>query len=348
MNASFNRAMSNASPSHSSTPCAGRRLVFNGKQQVALETMPIAGPKENEVVVRTAVSLMSTGTENIVFNRAFDPDTHWDHWVKYPFYPGYCGVGTVEAVGGAVTAVAPGDRVAGRFTHRSHAILAESACVPIPEAIPWEEAVWFALAKIAFHGAFAADYSLGDSVLVVGAGPIGQMSVRWANAAGAETVIALDPVERRLAMARSGGAAVTIARPVAEAREALLAENGGKLPRVVIDSTGNAEVFAAAQGLAGRFGTIVILGDTGQPTQQRLTGDVITRGLRIVGAHDGHNSERWDNASISRLFFRLAATGRFPLDGLITHRFAPEECREAYRVANEERPLTMGILFDWR
>jgi len=330
-----------------SSPSAGRRVVFTGCRQVDLEEFTVEPPGESEVLVRAATTLMSTGTENIVFNRLFDPGTHWDNWVKYPFYPGYCGVGIVEAAGAKVTEFAPGDRVAGRFSHRSHAVMPAEELVRIPEAISFPDAVWFALAKIAFHGARAADYRLGDSVLIIGAGPIGQMSTRWAAAAGAQSILVLDPVEQRLGLARAGGATAAIALPVSEARPAILEANQGRLPRVVIDSTGHAGVFAAALGLAEQYGTVVVLGDTGSPAQQKLTSDVIMRGLRIIGAHDGHNTEQWNNGSISALFLSLAATGRFPLAGLNKHEFAPEACRDAYRLANEDRANTMGILFRW-
>jgi hypothetical protein len=50
-----------------------RRIVFGGKRQVACESFELKGPGEGELKVRTRTSLMSTGTENIVFNRDFDP-----------------------------------------------------------------------------------------------------------------------------------------------------------------------------------------------------------------------------------------------------------------------------------
>jgi len=324
-----------------------RRLVFTGKQQVHLEEFSLPGLAPGRVRVRIEVSLMSTGTENIVFNRLFDPGTHWDSWVRYPFYPGYAAVGTVQEVGEGVSHLRPGMRVACRTSHASHADMAEEDCFPVPAGIPSEEAVWFAFAKITFHAAQAADHRLGDSVLVIGAGPIGQMAVRWARAAGAKTIQSVDPVEGRLLLAARGGATTTSSVSVADARESVLAGNGGKLPRVVIDSTGNAQVFAAALGLADDFGTVVILGDTGTPTQQFLTGDVLRRGLRIVGVHDGHNTALWNNATIASLVFALAASGRFSLSGLISHRFAPEEHAEAYGTANRDRARTMGILFQW-
>ena len=325
---------------------SARRLVFPGKQQVLIEDFKLPEVQAGEVLIRTSLSLMSTGTENIVFNRLFDPGTHWDAWVKYPFYPGYCAVGTVEESRGSV--LKPGDRVTVRSSHQSHSICPEAKCSRIPDSVPFENAHWFALAKIASHGALAAGYKLGDTVLIIGAGPIGQMAVRWANAAGAASIIVVDSAGERLSMAKSGGATATISSPIADAKAAIMAANNGRLPRIVIDSTGNEIVFAAALGLADKFGKVVILGDTGAPSKQQLTSDVITRGITIVGVHDGHETAEWTAATITDLFLSLAASGRFPLEGLNTHFFAPGDCANAYEVVNRERARTMGVVFDWR
>ena len=326
---------------------SSHRLVFTGKQNVLLETFDPGTLGPNDVRVRTRFSLMSTGTENIVFNRLFDPGTHWDHWVKYPFYPGYTSVGAVEETGTGVTSLKPGDRVGYRLPHRSGDVLPAADCFPIPEALSFEQAVWFSLAKITFHGAQAADYRLGDSVLIIGAGPIGQMGIRWARTCGAASIIVVDSVPNRMALAQAGGATATIVGGIDSVRDEVLKAGGGKLPRVVIDATGNAKVFSEALALAADRGRVVILGDTGQPGNQVLTPDVIVRGLTIIGAHDAHSTETWNNATISDLFFKMAASGRFSLEGLTSHRFKPEQCLEAYTVANRDRASTMGILFDW-
>lgn len=329
------------------TTTTGQRLVFLGKQQVKLENFEIKTPAKGEVLVQTHLTLMSTGTENIVYNRLFDAGTHWDNWVKYPFYPGYLSVGHVIAVGPDVTHVKVHDRVASRTGHTSHITLPAAEAYPIPDGLPDENAVWFGLGKITWHGANSAQYHLGDSVLIIGAGPIGQMSIRWARAAGATSIIVVDTVANRMKYALAGGATTTITAPINEAREAILAANHGQLPRVVIDSTGNAAVFASALSLARDHGTVVIMGDTGAPASQHLTADVITRGLHIVGAHDCHNTAEWNTSTISRLIFDLATTGRYPLEGLNSHCFTPDKCEEAYTTANRDRASTMGIIFDW-
>lgn len=323
------------------------RIVFTDKQTVGLEKFRPARPVDGELLVRTEFSLMSTGTENIVFNRLYAPGTHWDHWVKYPFYPGYSAVGIVEETGGG-SVFKVGDRVASRSAHRSHGVVAATRCCLVPNDIPSQSAVWFALAKIAFQGARAAGHQLGDRVLIVGAGPVGQMALRWARAAGAAKIIVIDLAQNRLEMASRGGATVVVPLPIDQAQEKILAANDGRSPDIIIDSTGNAQVFAESLRLVSRFGKVVVLGDTGQPTDQKLTSDVVVRGVTIVGAHDGHNSEKWNDHTITELFFCLVSSGRFSLEGLNTHFFQPADYAEAYKVANRNRASTMGILFDWR
>jgi 2-desacetyl-2-hydroxyethyl bacteriochlorophyllide A dehydrogenase len=325
----------------------GIRVVFTGKQKASLEEFKLEDPRGDQVRVRSICSLMSTGTENIVYNRLFEPGTHWDRWVKYPFHPGYSMVGEIEAAGEGVKSLKVGDRVVIRNGHASHHTVAEHACAPVPKAVATPDASWFALAKIASMGARAASYTLGDDVLVIGAGPIGQMTTRWARASGAENIIVVDPVSSRLELATRGGATSVISTPIDKALDEIKVHNHGELPKIVVDTTGNEHVFAAALTLVARHGKLVLLGDTGSPSRQHLTSDVVTRGVTITGAHDGLETGAWNAPRIYRLFFNMVSSGRFDLSGLITHTFAPLDFQKAYDLANTRRGETMGILFDW-
>ncbi|CAN5393102.1 hypothetical protein BH11ARM2_BH11ARM2_10380 [soil metagenome] len=318
------------------------RVVFRGKGEVEVEPFEIGSPEEGQAKLRTLVSLMSTGTEGICLHRRFAPGTHWDNWVKYPFYSGYCAVSVVEEDAEGFPA---GTRVVSRTGHASAALVPVSRLYRVPEGMAPEDASWFALAKIALVGAKAAGYGLGTPVLVIGAGPIGQMSVRWAAAAGAGPVVVLDPVAARGEFALRGGADRALEIPVAGAKEAVTEAFGGRLPDVVIDTTGHAAVFAAATELVADKGRLVVLGDTGSPSEQCLTKEVINRGLTIAGAHDRQLPEIQESYAP---FFHLAQKGRFPLDGLITHTFRGTEAPAAFELATDRRDETMGILFDWR
>ncbi len=329
------------------TATQGVRLAFPAARTVHAESFTPAAPGTGQVLIRSRWSLMSTGTETIVYGRRFDPGTHWDHWVRYPFYPGYASVGQVAAVGPQVEGLAVGAWVACRAPHASHAVVAAQQCHRVPEAVDRREAAWFALAKIVAMGVRAAPFAFGDRVLVIGAGPIGQMCVRWALATGAERVVALDTVDWRLAQAAAAGGAETIACPVGDAAAVVAERFGASGPNLVIDATGHHEVLPHALRLVGQRGTVLIIGDTGRPASQHLSSDMVTRGLRIVGAHDGNEDQAWNSGRIIPYFFALVASGRFRLGGLATEVYPPSRCAEAYELADARRGHSMGIFFDW-
>ena len=193
-------------------------------------------------------------------------------------------------------------------------------------------------------GARAAGAVLGEPVVVIGGGPIGQMVLRWLHAAGAQ-LVCIDPVEARLAHARRIGA-TCLAGDVGSLGEAVQAATGGGAA-VVVDATGNPKVFAAALGMARRYGTVVLLGDTGSPAEQRLTGDVILKGLRIVGAHDGHAEGAWSERRIVDLFASMVASGRIDLGGLTTHILPGRRAAEAYAAITNAPAQTLGVALDW-
>jgi 2-desacetyl-2-hydroxyethyl bacteriochlorophyllide A dehydrogenase len=326
----------------------GSRVVFPERGVVTLEefNVPEVGPAQ--VLVRTSYSLVSSGTERIVLHGRFDPGTHWEGYARYPFYPGYSSVGEIVAAGDDVRDLAVSDLVAARVGHASHHVTDALGCASIPPDVDLQQATWFALAKVALMGARVAEYGLGARVLTIGAGPIGQMTVRWVNAAGARHNVVVDPVATRRALAKKGGATAAVA-DIAD-RDAILAACGGAQPECVIDATGNADVFAAALPIVATRGRVVVLGNTGSPSAQRLTDDVITRVLHIVGAHDVLSmlDQPWDgDRALHDLFFHLVRTGRFDLDGLITDAVPPTKAAAAYRAADERPEETVGVIFDW-
>jgi threonine dehydrogenase-like Zn-dependent dehydrogenase len=111
--------------------------------------------------------------------------------------------------------------------------------------------------------------------------------------------------------------------------------------------------FRQRWGLARKFGKLLLLGDTGSPSEQRLTPDVITRGVRIIGSHDVHwprsSSEReyWSHETMCQLFFNYLQRGQMEVESLITHRYSPEEAPTAYQMLQTDRSSAMGVIFDW-
>jgi 2-desacetyl-2-hydroxyethyl bacteriochlorophyllide A dehydrogenase len=325
-----------------------KRIIFPQKSVVAVERFELAPPASHEVAVRTLYSLMSIGTEMTILHARYEADSHFAARFSFPQRKtGVQAVGEVIAAGAAVTEFQPGDRVFMRMAHTSHWTLDARLCSTVPAILDPKLACWCGLAKTAFRAAHAAPFELGGDVLVIGAGPVGQMAIRWAKSAGMAAITAIDVHPLRLALAARGGATRCFEGTIAAARDALFAQGGDAGFELVVDTTGDATVFPEALRIARQFGKVVLLGDTGYPSRQRLTSEVMTKGLTIVATHDHHDRGGWTQRRIDSLFFRLAASGSFPLEGLITHEFRPDDCEAAYALASNARGSTLGILFDW-
>jgi threonine dehydrogenase-like Zn-dependent dehydrogenase len=291
---------------------------------------------------------MSIGTESVILNQKYDPDTHFAKMFSFPqLQTGVQAVAEVEQLGKGASEFSSGDHIYMRKAHRSHQVLAAKDCSPIPQDIDLKSACWAGLAKTAYRAAWAGRFEPGQNLLIIGAGPVGQMAVRWAAIAGVDSIAVVDYSPARLGHAKSGGATHLFKNDIAECLDEIQAINGGAGPSIVVDVTGNPTVLKHALAAAAQFGKVILLGDTGYPSKQCLSSDVMTKGLTIQATHESHDRDGWTQRRIDRLFFDLVKRGRFDLSGLITHEFLPRECVHAYALANEQGEGVMGILFDW-
>jgi len=329
------------------------RVLFSDQHQVEVRTESVREPGPGEVLIQASKTLISTGTESIALARQFEPGSHWEQWVNYPVYPGYSLVGQVISIGNDVQGVCDGDRVGVRASHCQYVVTTPDRLYPVPDGVTDEDATWFSIANIVQNGVRRAEHVLGEAVAVIGLGLLGQLVVQYVRLLGAREVIAIDPAQRRLDLARAHGATVALAMDAQQAREDVLRLTDGAGADVVYDVTGAAPVFPAALRLLRRFGRLLLLGDTGSPSAQRLTPDVVLNGLRIIGAHDTNQpfteTEHiyWSHPNMARLFFTYLQRGDMRVADLISHRYAPTDAPEAYRMLREARAAAMGVIFDW-
>jgi threonine dehydrogenase-like Zn-dependent dehydrogenase len=313
----------------------------------------VRDPGPGEVLLKARKTLISTGTESICLSRLFEPGSHWDRWVIYPFYPGYLMVGEVVAVGPGVDQIHTGERFGVRRPHSEFVTVSTGDLYPVPDGIADEDAPWFGLATIVQNGVRRAEHKLGEAVVVIGLGLLGQLTIQYMRLLGARQIIAVDVSKPRLEMAQSHGATAILPMGAREAREFILDMTEGAGADVVYDITGSARVFESALALPRRFGRLVLLGDTGSPSAQHLTGDVVTKGLSILGAHDSNppadstDHAYWSHKRMADLFYTFLLRADMRVTDLITHRYSPVDAPEAYHMLREERDTAMGVLFDW-
>jgi len=329
-------------------------ILFGGKERVVLERASVPEPGPGEVLVRATWSLVSTGTECICYGQLFEPGTNWERYARYPMPAGYSHAGVVEQVGEGVDGLRPGDRVASFTPHRQRVCAAAERFIPVPEGVTDEEATFYALTTVVQNGVRRAEHAMGDVVVVVGLGILGQLVAQYARLMGAWQVIAVDLSESRLRIAAEHGATHLCRGPAEAARDAVADLTGGRMADVVYDVTGFPAAFAPAQRLARRFGKIVLLGDSWAPSEQKLTQDFLWRGLKLIGTFSGDppavadDHHFWTRPNMCRLFFDYLRSGRMRVSDLITHHFQPEQAPEVYARLLKDRSETLGVLFDWR
>jgi L-iditol 2-dehydrogenase len=184
------------------------------------------------------------------------------------------------------------------------------------------------------HAQEKGQVGLGDTLVVIGTGPIGCIHISLARARGAGRVIVADIVDERLALAEPFGpdAVVNAAKGdlVAEVRRL----TGGKGADVVITATPAPQAQVQAVEMARKGGRILLFG--GLPKEQSRPGVdmnlVHYNALHVIGTTIFAPRHQ-------RIALDLMASGRIPLEQLVTHRFPLEAFAEGARLALEGRAL---------
>jgi threonine dehydrogenase-like Zn-dependent dehydrogenase len=316
------------------------------------------------VLLRTEKTLISTGTELTGLSGEFPPGSNWASYVRYPWQPGYSYVGTVQAVGEGVTQLRLGMRVVGAAHHASAVVVGAGAVVPLSEGIGAEEGTFAHLAATVLNGVHRANIELGECVVIVGAGLLGQMAAQYVRLSGGFPVVMVDLAEGRLALAKRLGVHHTLRLPVHEARPEILRlskSRGVEPARVqreggadcVFEVTGHPAVVGPAVALARREGRVILLGSSRGASTIDFHDDTHGRGITLVGAHGGttprHETPHtpWTRFRNEELFLELVAAGLMNVKDLITHRYAGTQAPEAYRVLLEDRTRALGVILDW-
>lgn len=276
---------------------------------------------------------------------------------------GHEAVGTITATGTSVTTVEPGDRVlvscisacgrcrycrTGMFGqclggggwilgHRVNGTQAEYVRVPyadtsthpLPEGVSDEAALMLAdILPTAYEvGVLNGRVRPGDTVVVVGAGPIGLAAITTARLFTPSHIVAVDPAPARLEAAKRLGADVVVGAGD-DAAAATAELTGGLGADVAIEAVGIPETFELCTRLARPGGHVANVGVHGRPAVLHLE-DLWIRNLTITtGLVDTHSTPA---------LLDMIAAGRLDPTGFITHRFAMDDMAAAYETFADPR-----------
>jgi len=331
-----------------------RKVVFGSPLDVVIQEEEIRQPSSNEVLVKTVVTLVSSGTEMTAFRGNFPPGSAWAGYVRYPFTPGYSNVAKVVKVGKRAGSLAPGDLVFSWAPHCSHAVLSKDAVTKIPAGMNVRDAVFGTLGQIALNGIRLAEIALGDCVIVAGLGPLGQLALQCARLCGAYPLVAVDLFPRRLEVALGHGADHIVNAGSEDVAKAISEVSRKRMADVVIDVTGNQQFIPQALKLLKRRGKLVVLGSPRGPVQVDFHNEVHSLGLRIIGAHNSMHTpvetpyNQWTLSRDLELFFDLLSHKRITVADLVTHEYRWQDAPKAYAMLHQQAGDALCVLFDWR
>lgn len=189
-----------------------------------------------------------------------------------------------------------------------------------------------------FSGAERGDVKIGDTVAVFALGPIGLCAVAGARLKGAGTIIGVDTVNARMAVARQLGATHVIDFTQGNVVEQIMAITIGRGVDVAIEALGTQSTFESALRVLRPGGTLSSLGV--YSSDLRIPLDAFAAGLgdyNIVTTLCPGGKERM------RRLMEIIASGRIDLAPLVTHRFKLDDIEAAYELFGHQRDGVMKV-----
>jgi predicted dehydrogenase/threonine dehydrogenase-like Zn-dependent dehydrogenase len=364
-----------------------KQLLRKGLKHIIVDEVPDPVVASHHVLVRPVYSLISSGTETASIHQegvlkavAENPSyigkildvmksqgpirTLREVKAKFSEYAvlGYSGAGVVVEKHSSVVDLEIGDRVAygGEGTGHGETILVgRNLVVKIPDSVPFEQACFTTLGSIALNGVRIANISLGERVVVIGLGLVGQLIAQLARLQGA-FVMGTDLKAERVDLAQKLGADIGLVGQITEQVNSVT--NGVGADCVIIAAAAKSDVPARlAVDICRDRGRIVDVGavELNFPWYPAYLKEIQILMARAYGpgSYDASYERegrdyplpyvRWTENRNMEEFLRLASQDRLQIDALVTHRFSLEEAPKAYETIMDPAANSLAVLLKY-
>jgi threonine dehydrogenase-like Zn-dependent dehydrogenase len=334
-----------------------KQIVFTDINKAELLDVECRNPEQDEVIVKMDFSTISQGTEraNITGDlntHAFKPQPSGKP--VFPRFAGYSNSGIVHSVGRNVTEFKVGDRVAGWWgSHKSYCEFDKGNLIKLDDEIGLDVASIAHIACFPMGAIRKTHLEIGESAIVFGLGILGMLAMQELRAAGADPIIAVDPIESRRKQSLENGADVALNcnDPAFVEKVKALTEGGA---HIAIEVTGSGKALDQALDVIAPKGRIALLGCT---RDKNFTIDYYRKvhgpGVTLIGAHTASRPRFdsypgfWTVRDEMAGILRLQRGGRIHLGAVISEVHSPLDAPEVYRRMLTEREFPIGVQFNW-
>lgn len=335
-----------------------KQAVMTSPGKIEFRDVPVPALGAGQVLVRMK-RIGVCGSDIHVF--------HGKHpYTSYPVVQGHEVSGVVEKLAQGVTGLSPGDPVTFQpqvtcgkcypCTHGAYHIcdslkvmgfqttgaaselfaVDAAKVLRLPPGMSLEHGAMMEPLAVAVHALGRGGGAAGKKVLVLGAGPIGNLVAQAARGSGAADVVLTDVSEVRLELARRCGIDAVVNPARAELGEAVRKRFGDSKADLILECVGAQKTIEQAVAVARKGTDIVVVGVFGDRPTVDL-GLVQDRELRLIGTLM-YREQDWRDA------IALAAAGKVNLEPLITDRFPFERYLDAYHLIEANRDKAMKVM----
>jgi threonine dehydrogenase-like Zn-dependent dehydrogenase len=209
--------------------------------------------------------------------------------------------------------------------------LSEAAMtVPVPEG-PVEELVLAQPLGTVVHACLKLPNVLGQTAIVLGQGPMGQLFTALLRQMGVLRVIAVDLLPERLEVSRQMGATHVVCGDAEVALEAVRDITGGAMADFAVEAVGEQETVDEAATLVRRNGTVLVFGVPHSPRYDLHFTEIFRREARLISSV-GPDIQREFPIAVE-----MIASGALNVKPLVTHQMPYTQMQEAYSMFAERR-----------
>ena len=331
-----------------------RALWFTAPRTAELRPERVPSPGPGEVRVRAIASAISHGTEMLVYRGEVPADLPLDLPTfagdfSFPIKHGYATVGRVLDTGADVDSLSPDDLVFVHHPHQDAFTVPAELPVRLPEGIDPTTGLFFANLETALNVVHDTPLRLGETALVFGQGVVGLLVTQLLKLAGADRVLAVEPLRKRRDLALEVGADQAF-EPAEVQHERLLEATAGRGADVAVEVSSSGAALQAAVDAVATEGTVVVASWYGtKPIVLSLGGHFHRGRVRLrssqVGQINPELGPRWDRARRTQAVLGLLP--RLRLMQLVSHRLPFEEAPGAYRLVDESPDEVVQVILTY-
>ena len=342
-----------------------KAAYMRGTDNMVIKEIPVPDIREKEVLIR------------LEYVGICGSDVHYYHYgncgaykvdLEEDFMLGHECAGTVVCTGEGVTSLKEGDRVAlepgitcgkcefcksGHYNlcpdvkflatppvqgcYEQYIAFPEDMCFKLPENVSTEEGALIEPLSVGFYAAEQGEVQPGDTIVILGAGCIGLVTLLACRARGAGKVIVADLVDAKLEKAKELGADHVINSGECDALDRISELTEGRGADVVFETAGSPVTIAQTPFAVRRGGTITLVGLSSQEEISYNFAQIMDKEAQIKTVFRYRN--------IYPKAIAAVASGAIDVKKIVTHRFDLEQIQEAFDEAvNNKTDLVKAVI----